>query len=54
MIGSPLEGSWDKATDAAYYTGLGSGELIWLVVSIALCLLACVVGHRHESKINAE
>lgn len=46
--------SWDKVVDAAYYTGAGSGELIWLVISIALCVLACVVGHRHENKINKD
>ena len=53
MIGAPFEGSWDAVVDAAYYNGAG-GELIWLLISIALCILACVVGHRHESKVNSE
>lgn len=54
MIGAPFEGSWDAVTDAAYYNGAGSGELIWLLISIALCILACVMGHAHESKINSK
>ena len=53
MIGAPFEGSWDAVTDSAYYAGAG-GELIWLLVSIALCILACVVGHRHESNANSD
>jgi len=53
MIGAKFDG-WDKVVDAAYYTGHGSGEAIWLWVSIILCVLACVMGHRHEAKANAD
>ena len=38
MIGAPFE-SWDAVAGASYYTGLGGGELIWLVISIALLRL---------------
>ena len=51
MIGAPFE-NWDAVAGASYYTGLGSGEFIWLLISIVLCTLALVVGHMHESKIN--
>jgi len=50
MVGAPFEGGWEAAADAAYYTGAGSGEAVWLYVSIALCVLALIVGHVHESK----
>ncbi len=53
MIGTPFEGSWDTVTDAAYYTGAG-GEAIWLWISIALCILACVIGHMHEARANSD
>lgn len=53
MIGAPFE-SWDAVAGASYYTGLGGGELIWLVISIALCVLAIFVGHGHEKKANSK
>ncbi|MEM8755613.1 MAG: hypothetical protein AAGF90_21840 [Pseudomonadota bacterium] len=35
--------------EGAYYIGAGtSWELIWLVVSVAMCVLALWVGSRHE------
>jgi len=52
-MGAPFEGSWDAVVDSAYYAGAG-GEFIWLMVSIALCILACVIGHGHESKANSD
>ncbi len=52
-MGAPFEGSWDAVKDAAYYAGAG-GEAFWLWVSIALCVLACVMGHLHESRANSK
>ena len=52
-MGSPVTGSWDSVVDAAYYAGQGQ-ELWWLLISIALCVLACWWGHRHEAKANAD
>ncbi len=52
-MGAPFTGSWDAVADAAYYAGAGF-EAGWLLVSIALCLLALWMGHRHESKANAD
>ncbi len=53
MIGAPFE-FWDAVAGASYYAGLGGGELIWLVISIVLCVLAILVGHSHENKINSK
>ena len=53
-MGSPFEGSWDAVKDSAYYVGAGGGEAIWLIISIALCVLALFMGHRHESKANKD
>lgn len=53
MIGAPFE-NWSDVAGASYYTGLGGGELIWLVISIVLCVLAILVGHSHENKINSK
>lgn len=50
-MGAPFEGSWDAVKDAAYYAGSG-WELIWLLVSIVLCIVAIGMGHAHESKAN--
>jgi len=52
MIGAPFD-NWDAVAGGSYYTGLGSGEFIWLMVSIALCVLAIFIGHSHESKANS-
>jgi hypothetical protein len=50
IMGSPFDtGTWDGVT-GAYYTGYGSGEMMWLLLAIALCVVACWVGHRHESE----
>ena len=46
-MGSPLgESGWTNA--ASYYTGAGSGETLWLLVSIGLCVVALVAGIVHE------
>lgn len=39
--------SWD-GFEGAYYMGVGGWELIWLVVSIILCIAALYVGAKHE------
>ncbi len=36
------------AVEGAYYTGHGSGEVVWLLIAIALCVVPLVVGSRHE------
>ena len=49
--------SWDDyiaaigaegGTTGAYYTGAGGGEMLWLIVSIVFCVIALVLGARHE------
>lgn len=51
MIGAPFN-TWGEVVDAAYYTGAGSGEWLWLLISILLCILALWWGHGHESRAN--
>lgn len=53
MIGANFS-NWGEVADAAYYTGAGGGEALWLWISIALCVIACVIGNRHEAKVNAK
>lgn len=36
------------AVEGAYYTGAGGGEMIWFIIALALCVLALVVGSKHE------
>ena len=39
-MGSPFDtGTWDGVI-GAYYTGYGSGEMMWLLVAIAFCVVA--------------
>lgn len=45
LIGTNIS-DW-STVDGAYYAGAGS-ELIWLIVSIILCLAFLVAGARHE------
>jgi len=46
-MGSAFE-SW-TGVDGAYYMGAGSSwETIWLVLSIAMCVLALWIGSKHE------
>ncbi len=49
MVGAPFEGSWDTVAGAAYYTGAGSGEVIWVVISAVICLVAIISGGIHEA-----
>ncbi len=49
-MGSPItSGTWDGFA-GAYYTGLGSGELLWLLATIVLLVIAIVLGARHEKE----
>jgi hypothetical protein len=48
MIGSPIEAATWEGAEGAYYTGLGSGELIWVLASLLLIVVALVAGSRHE------
>ena len=36
------------AVEGAYYTGLGSGELLWLIVAIICCIAPLITGSLHE------
>ena len=48
MFGAPFDtGSWEGVTES-YYAGAG-GELIWLIISIVLCVAALIGGHIHET-----
>lgn len=49
MMGSPLEEASWNGVEATYYVGAGGGEMIWLIASIACCVLALIIGHSHES-----
>ena len=46
-MGAPFEGDWSKVTEA-YFVGFGGGEWMWLLLSIAACIIALVIGGRHE------
>ena len=50
-MGAPFSnGTWN-GVEGAYYVGAGGGlEGVWLLVSIALCVAAIWIGHRHETK----
>jgi hypothetical protein len=45
MIGTDIT-NW-SAVEGAYYAGLGS-EMVWLILSIAMCFGALVYGALHE------
>ena len=47
-MGAPFDtGTWNGVTESMYN---GAGwELIWLLVSIALCCFALWKGHSHET-----
>ena len=51
MVGAQFN-SWADVVDSAYYTGAGSGEALWLWISILLCILALWWGHGHEARAN--
>ena len=46
MIGTDIT-DW-AAVEGAYYAGQGS-EAIWLLLSIACCIVALVLGAMHET-----
>lgn len=49
-MSSPITaGTWDGFA-GAYYTGFGSTETLWLIVSIAMIVLAIWLGGRHEKE----
>ncbi len=50
MIGAPFDGNWDVAVEAAgaMYPAAGSGELLWVIISAALCGLAIIIGGIQE------
>ena len=47
-MGSSIDSWNDVANMGAYYSAAFLGESGWLFVSMALCVLALVVGARHE------
>ncbi len=50
---APFEAtSWDGVTGAVY-VGHGSGEGLWLLVCLALIVIALVFGWRHEEHAYA-
>jgi hypothetical protein len=40
------EASWN-GVEGAYYTAMGA-EMFWFLASLAICLIALVVGSKHE------
>lgn len=36
------------AVDGAMYTGAGGGEMLWVIVALVLCVVALVIGFKHE------
>lgn len=39
--------TWN-GVEGAYYVGAGSGEMLWVIVSVVLCVIALIIGARHE------
>lgn len=49
-MNSPITaGTWD-GFEGAFYTGLGSGELLWLIVTMMLLAVAIWLGNKHEKQ----
>ncbi len=49
-MGSPVtSGTWD-GFQGAFYTGVGNGELLWLLATMVLLIVAVVLGARHEQE----
>lgn len=49
MVGAPFDsGSWAGVTES-YYAGAG-GEFAWLMISVALCVIALIGGAVHEGR----
>lgn len=49
-MGSSFD-TWDDilANGGAYYPGAGSMEMVWVLISIAICVVALWVGGKHEA-----
>jgi hypothetical protein len=45
-MGYDLE-NWD-GIEGPIYIGAGSAEMIWLIIAIVICVVACISGSRHE------
>ncbi|MGB0928038.1 MAG: hypothetical protein ACPGVA_12550 [Pikeienuella sp.] len=39
-------GSWNDTANAIYMTG--GGETLWTLISAGLCIIALIIGSRHE------
>lgn len=42
--------TWNSVSGAIYPGAGGSWEHIWLYVSIAMCVVALWIGHKHETE----
>lgn len=40
------EASWN-AVEGAYYAAQGT-EFLWVLISVGMCVVACVIGSKHE------
>lgn len=47
-MGAPFEGGWEAVT-GAMYPGVGGGETLWLLISVAICVIAIIAGGKHEA-----
>ena len=46
-MGWPFEEATWNVAEGAYYAAVGS-EMMWFIISAALCVVALVVGSKHE------
>lgn len=46
-MGWPFDTPTFDGVEGAYYSAMGS-EMLWLILSAALCVAALVVGSKHE------
>ncbi|MEM9139328.1 MAG: hypothetical protein AAGB15_05815 [Pseudomonadota bacterium] len=46
-MGWSFENPSFEGVEGAYYSAMGS-EMIWLILSIACCVIALIVGSMHE------
>ena len=48
-MGAPFDtGTWNGVTESIY--NAAGTEALWLFISIALCVVALWMGHRHEGE----
>ena len=40
--------NWDAATGPLYMGANSSWEIIWTLIALLCCVVACIVGSRHE------